>query len=203
MDLSSDIFFGEVSFIRGVSDVKSFPETNLPEFAFVGRSNVGKSSLINALVSRNKLARVSNTPGRTREINLFNVADRFCIADLPGYGYAVISKSARAKWDFLIKSYLRGRRQLTRVFLLIDARFGYKDIDKETMKLLDEAAVSYQTVLTKIDKVSNLLAVKEKILETNKKFIAAHPVVISTSSKDKVGIMELRSSILEIMGNYA
>lgn len=199
--LDISLFTKPVTFMRGVASIDDFPLTNMPEFAFAGRSNVGKSSLINAILNRSKLARVSNTPGRTREINFFNLADQIIFSDLPGYGYAVISKKIRADWDYLITAYLSGRPQLKFVFLLIDSRFGHKEIDKKIMRILDEAAVSYRVVLTKTDKINNLSEVIENAKKTNEKFAAAYPSIIATSSKNNTGIEEIKTSILELL-NY-
>jgi len=148
------LFAGACEFVWGTGDITALPPQSLPEIAFVGRSNAGKSSLINALTNRKTLARVSHTPGRTREINFFRLADRLMLADLPGYGYAKASKTMTAEWQKLIFAYLRGRPSLRRVVLLIDARRGVLELDREAMRLLDEAAVSFAIVLTKIDKLS-------------------------------------------------
>ncbi|MEX1060691.1 MAG: ribosome biogenesis GTP-binding protein YihA/YsxC, partial [Methyloceanibacter sp.] len=148
------LFKGACTFVKGVVRIEDLPKDGRPEIAFAGRSNVGKSSLINALTGRTSLARVSVTPGRTRELNFFTIGKNAALylVDMPGYGYARASKAAIKGWTRLIGDYLKGRRELKRVFLLIDARHGIKPNDEETMKLLDEAAVSYQVVLTKADK---------------------------------------------------
>src|SRR4029077_17149793 len=148
------LFASPCEFVWGTGDVASLPDSALPEIAFVGRSNVGKSSLINALTNRKALARVSHTPGRTREINFFKLADRLTLGDLPGYGYPKASKAMAAEWQRLIFAYLRGRASLRRVSLLIDARRGLFDVDREVMGLLAEAAVSFGLVLTNTDKLS-------------------------------------------------
>jgi GTP-binding protein len=148
------LFAGACEFVWGTGDINSLPPMSLPEIAFVGRSNAGKSSLINALTNRKTLARVSHTPGRTREINFFKLGDGLMLADLPGYGYAKASKTMAAQWQELIFAYLRGRASLRRVVLLIDARRGVGEQDEQVMTLLDEAAVSYSLVLTKIDKLT-------------------------------------------------
>ena len=148
------LFAGPCDFVWGTGDIESLPPQSLPEIAFVGRSNAGKSSLINALTNRKTLARVSHTPGRTREINFFKLGERLMLADLPGYGYAKASKTMTAEWQRLIFTYLRGRASLRRVSLLIDARRGVLELDREVMRLLDEAAVSFGLVLTKTDKLS-------------------------------------------------
>ena len=182
----------------GVVDLKGLPAADRVEVCFAGRSNVGKSSLINALTGRAKLARSSAEPGRTRELNYFDIgAGRLFLVDLPGFGYAQVSKTQVAAWTKLIKSYLRGRPSLRRVFLLVDARRGLMETDNEIMDLLDGAAVTYQIVLTKADKVpkaeveQTAAAVAAKL----KKRGAAHPVVLQTSSEKGWGIAELRAEI--------
>lgn len=197
----NSIFYQNIDFVRGVVDINDFPITNMYEFAFAGRSNVGKSSLINALFNRSKLARVSNTPGRTREINFFNLDNICMFSDLPGYGYASISKKDRINWDKLIKLYLQGRQNLKRVFLLIDSRLGFKELDFNIMALLDSCAVSYQVILTKADKIKNQEEVSEKVYNESKKFCALHPRILLTSSKTKLGIDDLQKEILRVLNN--
>ena len=196
------LFKDRCDFIKGVVAVEGLPKDNRPEVAFAGRSNVGKSSLINALTGRTGLARVSVTPGRTRELNFYALGDRkpLYLVDMPGYGYARAAKSEVKGWTRLIRDYLRGRRELARVFLLIDARHGIKVNDQETMKLLDEAAVSYQAVLTKSDKLkaSELEAVVEKVSTDLAKHPAAYPDVIVTSSRFGTGLPELRAAVASI-----
>jgi GTP-binding protein len=186
-------------FVKGVTSMDALPDDGRPEIAFAGRSNVGKSSLINALASRKTLARVSVTPGRTRELNFFTLGHdaELYLVDMPGYGYARAPKSAVKEWTRLIGEYLRGRRELKRVFLLIDARHGIKPNDRETMKLLDEAAVSYQAVLTKADKpkASELEALAAKVTEELAKHPAAYPQVLATSARTGSGIPELRATV--------
>jgi GTP-binding protein len=182
------------------------PQDGRPEIAFAGRSNVGKSSLINALTGRTSLARVSVTPGRTRELNYFTLGKEGAVylVDMPGYGYARASKSAIKGWTRLIRDYLKGRRELKRVFLLIDARHGIKPSDEETMELLDEAAVSYQVVLTKADKpkASELAAVQAKVKSDVAKHPAAYPEMLTTSARMGSGIPELRTAIASVASNF-
>lgn len=189
------LFTREVTFLRGVTKTSDLPVIKGAECAFAGRSNAGKSSLINALTGRRTVARVSNTPGRTREINFFDLGRALTIADLPGYGYAEAGRKLSAQWTVLIFDYLRGRPGLTRVFLLTDSRHGLKANDLEAMKLLDEAAVSYQLVLTKTDKISAhaLAEVLSRTAETAAKHPAAHPVIVPTSSETGAGIETLRA----------
>ena len=194
-------------FIRGVPSMKFLPPEGPPEVAFAGRSNVGKSSLINAIVAKKGLARTSNTPGRTQELNFF-VPDGYsgeagdlpplAIIDMPGYGFAQAPKTQVDQWTKLVFDYLRGRVTLKRVYLLIDARHGIKKNDEEVMDLLDKAAVSYQVVLTKIDKIKEA-GVPGMLAETAsriKKRPAAFPDVLSTSSEKNIGIEELRAAML-------
>lgn len=191
------LFAGPVDFELGVADMAQLPDAGAPEVAFAGRSNVGKSSLINALTGRNKLARASTEPGRTRELNFFRMGDRLRLVDLPGYGYAKAGKADIKRWTTLTRDYLRGRPTLQRVVLLIDSRHGLKPDDKEVMDALDKAAVIYQLVLTKADKVkptelaATLAATKTAIAKRP----AAHPELIATSSETSLGIAELRAEI--------
>jgi len=193
------LFKGACTFVKGVVRLEDLPKDGRPEIAFAGRSNVGKSSLINALTGRTSLARVSVTPGRTRELNFFTLGKNraLYLVDMPGYGYARASKAAIKGWTRLIGDYLKGRRELKRVFLLIDARHGIKPNDEETMALLDEAAVSYQVILTKADKpkASELQAVQAKVASALSKHPAAYPQVITTSARMGSGIDELRAAV--------
>ncbi len=191
------LFAQECVFVSGAANYDGVPEADLPEIAFVGRSNVGKSSLINALAGRKTLARTSNTPGRTQQINFFRLQDALMLADLPGYGYAKASKTEIKRWTRLIFDYLRGRPSLRRVCLLIDARHGLKDKDIEVMKDLDEAAVSYQIVLTKCDKVKPgaLIRLTDSTSSRIAKHVAAHPTIIRTSSLRNEGIEALRAEL--------
>ncbi len=191
------LFAGPIAFERGVVGMEHLPNADLPEVAFAGRSNVGKSSLVNAIAGRKSLARASVEPGRTRELNFFNVGDRLRLADLPGYGYARAPKAEIARWTALTRDYLRGRPSLRRVILLIDARHGVKAPDQDVMKLLDEAAVNYQIVLTKSDKLKPS-ELDEVMLATRAliaKRPAAHPEPVATSSETGVGIEQLRAEI--------
>lgn len=198
MDNLIKIFSHEANFIAGAATIDAIPAGNLPEFAFIGRSNVGKSSLINALLGRKSLTRVSQTPGCTKQINFFNVGDKLSIVDLPGYGFAKISNQDRNAWNTLIHHYLRYRKQLKRVFLLIDSRHALKEVDEKTMSFLDEFAISYQIVLTKTDKPSDAqnttLVTELKQLIT--KHAACHPDIILSSSVSKTGIDQLQKSIV-------
>ena len=188
------LFAGDCDFVWGTGYINSLPPQSLPEIAFVGRSNAGKSSLINALTNRKTLARVSHTPGRTREINFFKLGDRLMLADLPGYGYAKASKTMTAEWQKLIFSYLRGRASLRRVSLLIDARRGVLDLDREVMCLLDEAAVSFGVVLTKIDKLSpeEIATVVAATDAEARKHTAAFPEICATSAFRGMGLDPLK-----------
>jgi GTP-binding protein len=196
------LFKGPCTFVKGVVKIADLPHGGIPEIAFAGRSNVGKSSLINAVTGRTSLARVSVTPGRTRELNFFTLGKDHALylVDMPGYGYAKASKSAIKGWTRLIGDYLKGRRELKRVFLLIDARHGIKPNDRETMTLLDEAAVSYQAVLTKADKpkASELEAITAKVRAELAKRPAAFPQVIVTSARMGEGINELRAAVAQL-----
>ena len=194
------LFAGPCSFVTGVVSLDRLPEAELPEVAFAGRSNVGKSSLINGLTGRNHLARASNTPGRTRELNYFDLGGRLWLVDMPGYGYAEAPKAEIARWTELIMVYLRGRANLNRVFLLIDARHGVKENDLETMKMLDSAAVVYQLILTKADKLSTeaaRAAVLAATVASLAKRPAAFPEVILTSSETGRGMDELRAAVAD------
>ena len=194
------LFARDVTFMLSAVSLDTLPSARLPEICFAGRSNVGKSSLINALTNRKGLARASNTPGRTRELNYFNIDERLFVVDLPGYGYAKASKSDIAKWTKLTREFLFGRASLRRVFLLIDSRHGTKENDIELMNMLDETAVTYQIVLTKIDKIkkNEIDKVQAKTTALIAKRPAAYPKIILTSSEKKSGLDELRSTIASI-----
>ncbi len=188
------LFAGACEFVWGTGDIASLPPQSLPEIAFVGRSNAGKSSLINALTNRKTLARVSHTPGRTREINFFTLGDKLMLADLPGYGYAKASKAMAAEWQRLIFAYLRGRASLRRVCLLIDSRRGVLDLDEKVMDLLDDAAVSYGLVLTKIDKLKpeQIAAAIAAADTAARKHTAAFPEICATSAFRGLGLDGLK-----------
>ena len=191
------LFAKPCRFLRGVVSLQDLPEGDMPEIAFAGRSNVGKSSLLNALTFRKSLARSSNTPGRTRELNFFNLDNRLMLADLPGYGYARASKTAIDKWSALTRDYLRGRASLRRTILLVDARHGIKPADVEVMDMLDEAAVVYQIVLTKADKISR--GEQASMLEHTQGAVARRPAAFArvslVSAHKGDGMANLRAEI--------
>ena len=191
------LFARESRFVKGVVALDGLPPADLPEVAFAGRSNVGKSSLLNALTGRKRLARTSNTPGRTREINFFDLDERLMLADLPGYGYAKAPKTQVKGWTRLVRDYLAGRISLRRICLLIDARHGIKDSDRGIMELLDKAAVVYQLVLTKADKLKapELEACMAKTSTEMAGHVAAHPTLMVTSAVKGTGIAELRAAL--------
>ena len=188
------LFAKECTFVAGSERLEGLPPFTLPEVAFAGRSNVGKSSLLNALTNRSALARVSHTPGRTRQLNFFDLGGRLLLVDMPGYGYAEASKADIKRWEKLIDTYLSGRPTLARVMVLIDARHGVKPGDRDLMKRLDERAVSYQVVLTKGDqpKAAELEAVTAKVAAELAKHPAAHPDIVMTSARTGDGMTELR-----------
>jgi len=191
------LFAGACEFVAGAASIEALPKPTLPEIAFVGRSNVGKSSLINALTGRRTLARVSHTPGATKQINFFRLRDTCVLVDLPGYGYARASKSLTADWQKLIFAYLRGRPNLSRTLLLLDARRGVMPPDRDVMRLLDEAAVSYAGVLTKADGLSaaELSDVQSLTQAELAKHAAAYPQLFATSARLSSGLEPLKDQI--------
>jgi len=200
-ELGRLLFSKETSFVKGVVDMPGLPDPDKIEVCFSGRSNVGKSSLINALTGRKGLARASNTPGRTQEINFFSVPDNHYLVDLPGYGYANAPIKVVEKWQNLLKRYLAGRQSLRRAFVLVDGRHGVKKVDTEIMSMLDNSAVTFQVVLTKLDKVKekdreNIL---EQVRTSLQKHPAAFPEIILTSSEKGLGIQTLRSVIATLV----
>ena len=195
------LFSGRVEFLLSAPSLDFLPEADFPEVAFAGRSNVGKSSLINAVTGRKAIARTSVTPGRTQELNFFEVGEptRFRLVDMPGYGFAKAPVKVVERWRRLVRDFLRGRAVLKRTLVLIDARHGIKPPDEEMMQMLDEAAVGYRLVLTKADKIkaSELAATLGKVEVQAKKHVAAHPAIHVTSAEKGLGIPELRAAILE------
>lgn len=200
-ELGRMLFAGETEFLKGVVAMEGMPPGDLLEVCFAGRSNVGKSSLINAVTGRKALARASNTPGRTQEINFFTAANTHYLVDLPGYGYANAPVAVVAKWQRLLKAYLSGRANLRRAFVLVDARHGVKPVDEEIMTLLDRSAVTFQCVMTKIDKPSktDLEKTIEQVRGALAKHPAAFPEIVLTSSEKGLGITELRSIIATLV----
>ena len=204
------LFAGPISFLKSAPDLRYLPDPLAPEVAFAGRSNVGKSSLLNRLTNRAGLARTSNTPGRTQELNFFDVGAEeeggtpvLRLVDMPGYGFAKAPKDVVRKWRLVVNDYLRGRVVLRRALVLIDSRHGIKDVDREIMTMLDKAAVTYHLVLTKADKIkaSELAAVTERTAAEARTHVAAHPKLLVTSSEKDMGMAELRAAILEAIRN--
>ena len=201
LDEADKLFRQKCEFVLGVAKLSQLPSDSFPEIAFSGRSNVGKSSLINALFYQKKLAKTSNTPGRTQQLNYFNFNDELYLVDLPGYGFAKAPESMVKQWHNLIMLYLQGRASLKRVFLLIDSRHGIKKVDADIMEMLDKAAVTYQVVLTKIDKISAKEAqnIRQKTETEIKKHAAAYPKALLTSSEKNLGLSELRAEISSLL----
>jgi len=195
------LFAGRVEFLKSAPALKFLPDPDFPEIAFAGRSNVGKSSLLNALTGRKAIARASVTPGRTQELNFFEVGEptRLRLVDMPGYGFAKAPPEVVRQWQRLVRDYLRGRVVLKRVLLLIDARHGIKPPDAEMMAMLDEAAVGYRLVLTKADKIkpTELAAVMERTVAGARQHSAAYPELLATSAETRAGIDALRAAVLE------
>ncbi|QIG79584.1 ribosome biogenesis GTP-binding protein YihA/YsxC [Stakelama tenebrarum] len=204
LETARKAFAGRVDFLKSAPELRFLPDPDVPEVAFAGRSNVGKSSLINALTGRKAIARTSVTPGRTQELNFFDVGDplAFRLVDMPGYGFAKAPKDVVKKWRFLVNDFLRGRDVLKRALVLIDSRHGIKDVDREILEMLDKAAVSYRIVLTKADKVkaTELADVLDRTAAEARKRPAAHPDILATSSEKGMGIPELRAAVLEAIG---
>jgi GTP-binding protein len=193
----TQLFASPCRFIAGVANLESMPEFSLPEVAFIGRSNVGKSSLVNALVGQKALARTSQNPGATRQLNFFELAERIILVDMPGYGFAKVSKMEKAGWDKLIQRYLCGRPTLKRACLLIDSRRGIMPHDDQFMSMLDDAALTYQIVLTKLDtlKPAEVTSILQSVTKAIESHVAAHPQIIGTSSADKRGISDLQNEL--------
>ena len=197
---ANKLFSGRVEFLLSAPQLKFLPDPEVPEIAFCGRSNVGKSSLLNAITGRRAIARTSVTPGRTQELNFFEIGNptQFRLVDMPGYGFAKAPVKVVERWKSLVKSYLRGRQVLKRTLVLIDSRHGIKPVDAEMMRMLDEAAASYRLVLTKADKVkaSELQQVREAVVDQARKHPAAYPEIHVTSSEKGMGIADLRAAVL-------
>ena len=201
LEAGKQLFQIPAQFVLGVANLSQLPLTDLPEVAFAGRSNVGKSSLINAVTQQKGLAKTSNTPGRTQQLNYFNLGDKLHLVDLPGYGYAQAPEKLVKQWQKLIFTYLQGRVNLKRVFVLIDSRHGIKKVDEEIMEMLDKAAVTYQIILTKSDKIS--AKELDKVLKATQEKIAKHPAAyvkaLTTSSEKREGLDEVRAEIASLI----
>ena len=197
------LFARDARFIAGAAEPAALPPESLPEIALAGRSNVGKSSLVNALTGRRMLARISNTPGRTRQINFFDLGGALMLVDLPGYGYAEASKVAVKRWTGSVRRYLQSRAALRRVCLLIDSRHGIKDVDRPILDMLDRAAVSYQIILTKTDKLgpAALAATAERVSAELASHTAAHPEIMLTSAEARRGIAAMRATLANFVAD--
>ena len=204
IEAARKVFAGPLAFLKSAPGLQFLPDPDVPEVAFAGRSNVGKSSLLNALTGRTGLARTSNTPGRTQELNFFNIGEpvRFRLVDMPGYGFAEAPKDVIRKWKLLVNDFVRGRQGLKRVLVLIDARHGLKPVDIEVMTMLDKAAVSYQIVLTKADKIkpTQVETTLTAVAEIAGKHPAAYPLLLATSAEKGLGIPELRAAVVAAVG---
>lgn len=205
VDAGRRLFAREARFVAGAAEPAALPPETLPEIAFAGRSNVGKSSLVNALTGRRTLARTSNTPGRTRQLNFFDLGGQLMLVDLPGYGYAEASKAAIGRWTGLVRRYLRSRASLMRVCLLVDARHGIKQPDQPVLQMLDQAGVSYQVVLTKTDKLRavELAAVAERVAAELAAHTAAYPEIHLTSAEKQRGVAVLRATLAAFVSSSA
>lgn len=197
LEAGRKLFAGPCDFVLGVAALEQLPDYDMPEIAFAGRSNVGKSSLVNALTGRKTLAKTSGTPGRTQQLNYFNLGSKIYLVDMPGYGYAKVSKEKKSDWDKLIFAYLRGRPNLRCILILIDSRHGLKEIDRDLMKMMDESGVAYRIVLTKSDKTKTTEL--HDLTEQTKAMIAKNPAafaeVLHTSAEKNMGLEELRAVI--------
>jgi GTP-binding protein len=205
VDAGRRLFGREAQFVAGAGEPAALPTESLPEIAFAGRSNVGKSSLVNALTARRVLARTSNTPGRTRQLNFFDLGGQLMLVDLPGYGYAEASKTAIARWTGLVRRYLRSRAALRRVCLLVDARHGLKEADRPVLEMLDQAGISYQIILTKTDKLrpAELSGVAQRVSAEIAAHTAAHPELHLTSAERHRGIAALRATLAAFSPAFA